>query len=97
MNPKWKGTPIETLEISITDAGEVSAVALGLDLVGRMYLAAPDSVKEDFFRERWMALLSGSTSTLDRVKAGMDLDAWEWTWEDDIAAFMMQRKPYLIY
>ncbi len=97
MNPKWKDMPIETLEISITDANDVSAVALGLDLVGRMYAVAPDSVKEDFFRERWMALLSGSTATLDRVKGRMDLDAWEWTWEDDIAAFTKQRKPYLLY
>lgn len=97
MNPKWKDTPIQTLQISVTDADAVSAVALGLDLVARMYAMAPDSVKEDFFRERWMALLSGSTSTLDRVKGGMDLEAWEWSWQDDIDAFAQQRDPYLIY
>lgn len=96
-NPKWKDVPIQTLEIGITDAAEVSAVALGLDLVGRVYALAPDSVRADFFRERWMALLSGSDITLDRVKGGMDLEAWEWSWEDDIAAFADRRGPYLIY
>lgn len=96
-NPKWKDSLIQTLNVVITDASQVSAVALGLDLVGRMYAAAPDSVRETFFRERWMALLSGSESTLDRVKGGMDARAWEWSWEDDIAAFSEQRRPYLLY
>jgi len=97
LNPKWKDTPIQTLQISVEDAHEVSAVALGLDLVARMYAAAPESVQDDFFRERWLALLSGSTSTLDRVRGGMDLQAWEWSWEDDIAAFSEQRDSYLLY
>ena len=96
-NPKWKDTPIQTLDIAITEPGMVSSTALGLELVGRMYAMAPDSVKDGFFRERWMALLSGSEETLERVKNGMDAAAWEWTWEEDIALFSEQRGPYLIY
>lgn len=96
-NPKWKDTSIQTLDITITEPGSVSSTALGLELVGRMYAMAPDSVKGEFFRERWMALLSGSEETLGRVKGGMDAAAWEWTWEEDIAAFSEQRGPYLIY
>ena len=96
-NPKWQDTEIGSLHFTITDPDSVEAVATGLDLVGRMYALAPDSVKEGFFRDRWMALLSGSTETLDRVKGGMDREAWAWTWEEDIAAFTALREPYLLY
>lgn len=96
-NPKWKDTELGSLHFSITSADSVDAVATGLDLVGRMYRMAPDSVKDSFFRERWMALLSGSSETLDRVKGGMDREAWAWSWEDDIAAFGALREPYLLY
>lgn len=96
-NPKWKDTELGSLHFSITSADSVDAVATGLDLVGRMYRMAPDSEKDSFFRERWMALLSGSSETLDRVKGGMDREAWAWSWEDDIAAFGALREPYLLY
>ena len=96
-NPKWKDVELGSLHISITSADSVDAVATGLDLVGRMYRMAPDSVKDSFFRERWMALLSGSSETLDRVKGGMDREAWAWSWEGDIAAFGTLREPYLLY
>jgi len=85
------------LHITITDPDSVDAVATGLDLVGRMYRMAPDSVKDSFFRERWMALLSGSGETLERIKGGMDRDAWAWSWEEDMATFEAQRRPYLLY
>lgn len=96
-NPKWQDTEIGSLHIEITDPDSVSAAATGLDIVARMYRMAPDDVKAEFFRERWMALLSGSPETLDRVKGGMDREAWEWTWEADTEAFRAQRKPYLLY
>ena len=96
-NPKWKDTPLGSLHIRITHPDSIQAVAMGLDLVGRMYRMAPDSIRDGFFRERWMALLSGSRETLARVKAGMDREAWEWTWEEDVEAFRAQREPYLIY
>jgi len=96
-NPKWKDTELGSLHITITDPDSVDAVATGLDLVGRMYRMAPDSVKDSFFRERWMALLSGSGETLERIKGGMDRDAWAWSWEEDMATFEAQRRPYLLY
>jgi len=96
-NPKWKDTPIQTLQIDVLQPDSVHAVSLGLDLVARMYALAPDSVKEEFFNERWMALLSGSTETVDLLKGGMDQSAFEWTWRDDISDFATLRTPYLLY
>ncbi len=47
--------------------------------------------RADFFNERWMALLSGSTQTVDLLKGGMDQSAFEWTWRDDIERFAALR------
>ena len=96
-NPKWKDAAIQTLQIKVIQPDSVHAVSLGLDLVARMYALAPDSAKADFFNERWMALLSGSTQTVDLLKGGMDQSAFEWTWRDDIERFAALRTSYLLY
>ncbi len=96
-NPKLEDVPIQTLNITVTEPDSVRAVSLGLDLVARFYDAAPDSVKDSFFNERWLRLLSGSAQTLDLLKGGMDQAAFEWKWEEEIEAFAQLRKSYLLY
>jgi len=96
-NPKLKDVPIQTLNITVTEPDSVHAVSLGLDLVARFYAAAPDSVKESFFNERWLRLLSGSAQTLDLLKGGMDQAAFEWKWSEDVQAFSQLRESYLLY
>jgi len=97
LNPKLKDIPIQVLRINITEPDQINAVSLGLDLVSRFYASAPDSLKESFFRERWLGLLSGSSETMDFVKGGMDQAGFAWKWETEVAEFMDLRERYLLY
>ena len=96
-HPKLENIPIQTLTIEVTNPDSIQSVALGLDLVGRFFAQAPDSLKDSFFNERWLGLLSGSAGTLDMIRGGMDYAAFEWKWRDETAAFQDLRRPYLLY
>jgi uncharacterized protein YbbC (DUF1343 family) len=96
-HPKLENIPIQTLIVEVTNPDSIQSVALGLDLVGRFFAQAPDSLKDSFFNERWLALLTGSAETLDMIRGGMDYAAFEWKWRDETAAFKDLSSPYLLY
>ena len=45
----------------------------------------------------WIDLLSGSDQLRTMIEAGETAEAIKASWQDDIAAFKVQRKPYLLY
>ena len=45
----------------------------------------------------WIDLLSGSDQLRTMIEAGESAEAIRASWQDDIAAFKAQRKPYLLY
>jgi hypothetical protein len=45
----------------------------------------------------WIDLLSGSDQLRTMIEAGETAEAIKASWQDDIAAFKAQRKPYLLY
>lgn len=77
---------------------------INLDYLIRAYKAyATTSPEEDFWgnpNEKgyyWIDLLSGSDQLRTMIEAGETAEAIKASWQDDIAAFKSQRKPYLLY
>ncbi|NNF03504.1 MAG: DUF1343 domain-containing protein, partial [Rhodothermales bacterium] len=64
VNPKFEGQPMEAIVIEVRSPGSVRAVEFGIDLVRTVYESAPDSVRQAFFNERWLTLLSGTDRLL---------------------------------
>ena len=77
---------------------------INLDYLIRAYNAyATTSQEEDFWGtpnqqgHYWIDLLSGSDQLRTMIEAGETAEAIKASWQDDIAAFKAQRKPYLLY
>jgi len=77
---------------------------INLDYLIRAYNAyASTSQEEDFWGtpnqqgHYWIDLLSGSDQLRTMIEAGETAEAIKASWQDDIAAFKAQRKPYLLY
>lgn len=97
VNPKFEGTPIEAIGIEVRSPEDVRAVEFGIDLVRIMYESAPDSIRMDFFNERWMALLAGTDRLQGMIQSGRTARSIRSEWEGELAAFQELREPYLLY
>lgn len=77
---------------------------INLDYLIRAYNAYAATSREESFWGTpnskgyyWIDLLSGSDQLRTMIEAGETADAIKASWQDDIAAFKAQRKPYLLY
>lgn len=97
VNPNFEGTTIETIGIEVRSPKDVRAVEFGIDLVRIIYESAPDSVRVDFFNERWMTLLAGTDRLQGMIEAGRTARSIRSEWTPDLEAFDELREPYLLY
>ena len=77
---------------------------INLDYLIRAYNAYAATSREESFWGApnskgyyWIDLLSGSDQLRTMIEAGETADAIKASWQDDIAMFKAQRKPYLLY
>ena len=96
-SPKWKDEPINSVSIQITDAAKLQPVSAGLEMISRMYRAAPEEVRSSLFNERWMALLGGTDLLTEMLKNNLNAADFRAAWGEEIQEFGNQRSPYLIY
>ena len=89
-----RGVPIE----------EIWEAGINLDYLIRAYNACMQGTPQESFwgspdgqGRYWIDLLSGSAELRTMVEAGMSAEEIKAAWQDDIAAFKAQRKPYLLY
>ena len=75
-----------------------------LDYLIRAYHAYMETSPEgsfwgspDYRGRFWIDLLSGSAELRTRIEAGETAGEIKASWQDDITAFKIQRKPYLLY
>lgn len=96
-NPKLEGKSLEGVQYRITDPQAVEPFAAGIHILLAFYNAALDSVKDDFFRAGRLNTLAGSDGFHDMVKNEQSAGEIIESSERDIAAFLEQRKMYLLY
>jgi len=96
-NPKWKDAEINSISIEITDLRALRPVSAGLELIARMYSAAPSDIQASLFNERWMTLLGGTDQLTERLKEGLSAIDFQELWKEELARFDTLRKPYLLY
>ena len=90
-------TEINSLSIEITDLRALQPVSAGLELIARMYSAAPADIQASLFNERWMTLLGGTDQLTQRLKEGLSATDFQELWKEELDEFDALRKPYLLY
>jgi len=89
-----RGVPIE----------EIWQAGINLDYLIRAYNAYAQTSPEDSFwgepdgkGRYWVDRLSGSAELRTMIEAGKTAGEIKATWQEDIDAFLVQRRPYLLY
>lgn len=72
-------------------------LALGMQLMKVFYDAAPDSLKASFFLRQPMLNVSGTDRYMSLIQQGAPPETIKKAWQNDVEAFLLRRKPYLIY
>ncbi len=96
-SPRFAGDTQHGVRVVVTDPFAMQPVAVGIHMVQAFYAAAPDDVRDGFINSRWMSLLAGTARIEEELEAGRTAEAIVRGWEEDVAAFATQRKPYLLY
>ena len=95
--PKFKDETIQAVTIQVTDEKRFTPLITGIALLVTAYRLAPDEIKPDFFRERWLGLLSGTDRLQNAVESGASPFEIAASWQEEVAAFKQRRTPYLLY
>jgi uncharacterized protein YbbC (DUF1343 family) len=96
-DPKLLGIELEGVRLAVTDPAVLEPVALGIHLLDAFYRALSKEARAGFFNERGMAIRAGNTETQTQIEQGVDPRSIIEAWQQDVARFERQRKPYLIY
>ncbi len=94
-NPKLRDQSLAGISYRLTDANEFDPVAAGIHALHAFYHAAPE--RNTFLKKDWLGKLAGTDRLYDMLRQGATPSAIIAAWGDDVAAFRVQRKPYLLY
>ncbi len=96
-NPKFEGEAIQAVTIRISNQASYAPLLNGLAVLSAIYHQAPENVKPDFFRDRWMGLLAGTDRLQRAIETGespVDIVA---SWREEVTRFEARREKYLQY
>jgi len=96
-NPKFEGEVIQAVTIQVTDQASYAPLLNGIVVLSVIYHQAPENIKSDFFRERWIGLLAGTDRLQHALEAGeypIDIVA---SWREEVEQFESRRIKYLQY
>ena len=79
------------------DAEEVIAKGINLEYVIDAYRNLTKGGHQFYLKSNFFDLLMGTTRVRDLIAEGKNADEIKATWQDDVARFKTQRKPYLLY
>jgi uncharacterized protein YbbC (DUF1343 family) len=94
-HPKHENVEIAGIHIGVTDPRAVRPLAVGIHLLSAF--ATDPGAPDDFIRATGLARLSGSERLASFLAAGTDPDSVIASWSDEVAAFELARRPYLLY
>jgi uncharacterized protein YbbC (DUF1343 family) len=72
-------------------------ISRGFDLTYIVEACRNLKMGDDFFRTRFFNLLTGRNYVRKMIDIGASVEEIRSKWEDDVEAFKIQRKPYLLY
>jgi uncharacterized protein YbbC (DUF1343 family) len=94
-HPKHENVELSGIHIGVTDPHAVRPLAVGIHLLSAF--ATDPGAPENFVRAAGLARLSGSDRLASFLAAGTDPDSVIVSWGDEVAAFELARRPYLLY
>ncbi len=95
--PRFQGQRLSGVSLDVFDEEIYDPVLAGVYLLHTFYEMSPDSIKPEFFNERWMNLLAGTDEFQHAIRSGKRPEDIAAGWAEDVAAFKRRRAPYLLY
>jgi uncharacterized protein YbbC (DUF1343 family)/CubicO group peptidase (beta-lactamase class C family) len=89
---KYKGESCGGVQMIVTDRASLDAPEVGLEIAAALHRLYPQQYKLEA-----IDTLLRSRTTLQRLKNGEDPRRIAEDWQDTIAVYLKQRKPYLLY
>ncbi len=89
---KYKGERCGGVQIIVTDRTSLDAPELGIEIAAALHRLYPQQ-----YKLASIDALLRSKATLQALENGEDPRRIEESWQDAVAAFVEQRKPYLLY
>ena len=91
-------------DLRVVPIGEILDAGINVSYLIRAYNAYMGTSPQESFwgtpnssGHYWIDLLSGSDALRTMIDAGKTAEEIKASWQEDIAAFKIQRKPYLLY
>ena len=79
------------------NAEEVIAKGINLEYLIDAYRNLTKGGHQFYLKSNFFDLLMGTTKVRQLIAEGKSADEIKATWQDDVALFKAQRKPYLLY
>jgi len=92
--PKHQGTRVEGVELRVTDADSLDAVALGVHLMKALLTHGGEAILE---RPTWLDRLAGTPRLREGLERGLPAASIIEGWTDEVAQFNETRQAYLLY
>jgi uncharacterized protein YbbC (DUF1343 family) len=96
-NPKLEDTELRGIRHIVTDAAALRPVETGRHVLHTFYYQAPPDERDGFLQRRWLGRLAGTDRLFDLLTRGATPEDIIAAWQDEVAAFEAQRRPYLLY
>jgi uncharacterized protein YbbC (DUF1343 family) len=92
--PKHENVPVEGIELRVTDADSLDAVALGVHLLEALLSHGGAAMLE---RPAWLDRLAGTPRLREALERGTPAASIIADWGDEVARFREARSSYLLY
>lgn len=94
---RFIGQSLSGVSLKVLRPQHLEPLAMGIQLMKVFYNATPDSLKATFFLRQPMLNVSGTDRYMTMIQGGDTPATIKKAWYNDVEAFLLRRKPYLIY
>lgn len=95
--PRFEGTSLEGVRILVTDPATFRPVESGIHVITAFREQALRAGEALVSRPDWLTSLAGTDRLGALLSAGATAEQIVSAWRDDVRAFEMRRRPYLLY
>jgi uncharacterized protein YbbC (DUF1343 family) len=96
-NPKFRDRELPGIRLAVTDPGVVRPVESAIHLLCALYDSLEQGDQQRFFHKSGFDRLAGTASLRRAIEDHVPADEIIASWEGDLKAFAVTRRPYLLY
>jgi uncharacterized protein YbbC (DUF1343 family) len=94
--PKYVNQTVSGVRLAITDDVSFNPLETGIHLLHHFYASQPADARQRFFRKGF-PFMAGTSRLQQALVAGLSPEQIISLWQEEVAAFGIMRRPYLLY